>query len=98
MSKHLQGGCSASIGVVSAFQGKEGSMRGVLNLMGVLLHPDGGVEIRASRVGNVGSDGDAEALGIDVALRILELGGGEILEMLKDQQVLESKRVEGVSG
>lgn len=91
--RFLQGGCSAPIGVETSFQSstKEGENGGILSLTGALLHPNGGVEIRSSKSGFVGSDDDAEALGHDVAKQILELGGGDILAMLKDQQVLESK-------
>lgn len=82
--RRLQGGCSAPIGVHSLFNSEAGS----LYLVGTLLHPQGGVEIRAQHSGLVGSDDDAEAVGIVVADRILELGGGAILALVKDPQGL----------
>jgi hydroxymethylbilane synthase len=98
--RYLQGGCSAPIGVQSSFH--NGTSVGspvnhslnkgdVLCLTGALLHPHGGVEIRARNSSLVRSDADAEALGVVVAKRILELGGGALLALLKDAQILSHK-------
>ena len=98
--RYLQGGCSAPTGVQSSFQ--SGTSRDstfnysldkgdVLRLTGALLHPHGGIEIRAHSSSSIASDEDAEALGVADAKRILELGGGDILALQKDQQNLPQK-------
>ncbi|KAI9825600.1 MAG: hypothetical protein M1819_000496 [Sarea resinae] len=93
--RYLQGGCSAPIAVLSSLH--SGSVdssvttdgqAGVLHLIGTLLHPQGGVEIRAHHSGLVKTDVDAEAVGIIVAKRILELGGGALLALVKTPEGL----------
>lgn len=98
--RHLQGGCSAPIGVRSSFESNipggpvidysvnEG---GVLYLTAALLHPNGGVEIRAQSSSLVRSDADAEVLGVVVAEKMLDLGGGTLLAVSKDSQILSDK-------
>jgi len=91
--RYLQGGCSAPIAVQSTFSSASTGYTGegeadVLHLTGSLLHPAGGVEIRAHSSGVVKSDADAEAVGIAVAEQILELGGGALLALVKEPQGL----------
>ncbi|RFU29463.1 hypothetical protein B7463_g6861, partial [Scytalidium lignicola] len=95
--RYLQGGCSAPIGVQSSFQSDTSTASiidpsldegGVLCLTGAVLHPHGGIEIRAHSSSSVASDVDAEALGVVVAKRILELGGDALLALVKDPQIL----------
>ena len=90
--RYLQGGCSAPIGAQSSLDSSrsEASMpptsqskADVLHLIGSLLHPQSGVEIRAQYSGFVKTDVDAEDVGIAVAKKILELGGGALLELVK---------------
>ncbi len=104
--RYLQGGCSAAIGVQSSFKScalagtrADDSLKedGILCLNGALLHPRGGIEIRAQNpyLLRSGMDADAEALGVVVAKQILELGGGALLALLKDPQDLSVGDNEG---
>ncbi len=91
--RYLQGVWSSFQSSTSAGSTADHSLNkdGVLCLTGALLHPHGGVEIRAQNSSLVRSDADADALGVVVAKRILELGGGALLDLLKDPQVLTHK-------
>ncbi|EED11431.1 porphobilinogen deaminase, putative [Talaromyces stipitatus ATCC 10500] len=90
--RFLQGGCSAPIGVHSAFvrtpaKGEpnvnDNHYEGTLYLTGTLLHPDGGMEIRAHEKGQVKCTADSETIGKSVGKKILDLGGAQILDIFK---------------
>ncbi|HYF78831.1 MAG TPA: hydroxymethylbilane synthase [Symbiobacteriaceae bacterium] len=70
--RHLQGGCQVPIGAYATLNG------GRIHLEGLIASPDGSRVIRHSASGE-----DAEALGVQVAVWLLENGGREILESLR---------------
>ncbi|MCJ1382430.1 hypothetical protein MMC17_005543 [Xylographa soralifera] len=77
----------ASIGTSNSPRtGERGEGSGTLELVGTILHPKGGVEIRARHSGFVSSDADAEAIGVTVAEKMLALGAGALLKLIDELQ------------
>lgn len=71
MNRHLQGGCQVPIACYATHQGEE-----KIWLRGLVGSPDGKQVIRDDLVGDVSSP---EALGVELAKKLLEQGAGEIL-------------------
>lgn len=69
----LQGGCQAPIGIHARFEAN------VLVVDGVIATLDGSTALRETVRGNVQSTVDAEALGIELARKLLERGAKPIL-------------------
>lgn len=72
MNRHLQGGCQVPIACYAILQGED-----QLWLRGLVGSPDGQQVIRDDVVGAVG---DAEALGVTLAEKLLSQGAGAILQ------------------
>ena len=71
MNRHLQGGCQVPIACYAIHQGE-----GKIWLRGLVGSPDGKQVIRDDLLGDVSNP---EALGVDLAKKLLEQGAGEIL-------------------
>lgn len=69
----LQGGCQAPIGIYARFEGER------LMVDGVIASLDGTHVVRDRREGIAGTPAQAQALGDDLAQRLLERGAGKIL-------------------
>ena len=86
----FRSGNSVSNGIVNGTsngtESDEDDGSGILELVGTLLHPKGGVEIRARHSGFASSDADAEAIGIIVAEKMLALGAGPLLKLIDEMQ------------
>ena len=81
--RHLQGGCSSPIGVACFYDpdAPEGSK--TLCLTGTVIHPQGENHITAAAASHVASDAEADALGIDVAEKLLRNGAYHILDQIR---------------
>ena len=73
MNKRLEGGCQVPIGCYAELEGDQ------LWLRGLVGRPDGTLVLRDESRGHKES---AEALGIELAEKLLEAGAGEILEQV----------------
>ena len=73
MNKRLEGGCQVPIGCYAELEGDQ------LWLRGLVGRPDGTLVLRDEIRGHKES---AEALGIELAEKLLEAGAGEILEQV----------------
>jgi hydroxymethylbilane synthase len=73
----LEGGCSIPLGCLARADGER------LTVSGYLGHPDGTMQFR-DRIS--GPAGDAEDLGRELGMAILDSGGAEILEELRAQE------------
>lgn len=71
MNRHLQGGCQVPIACYAIHQGEE-----QIWLRGLVGSPDGKQVIRDDLLGDVSNP---EALGVELAKKLLEQGAGEIL-------------------
>jgi hydroxymethylbilane synthase len=71
MNRHLQGGCQVPIACYATHQGEE-----KIWLRGLVGSPDGKQVIRNDLLGDVSNP---EALGVELAKKLLEQGAGEIL-------------------
>ncbi|MDX2349669.1 MAG: hydroxymethylbilane synthase [Porticoccus sp.] len=71
MNRHLQGGCQVPIACYATHQGE-----GKIWLRGLVGSPDGKQVIRDDLLGDVSNP---EALGVELAKKLLEQGAGEIL-------------------
>lgn len=71
MNRHLQGGCQVPIACYAIHQGEE-----KIWLRGLVGSPDGKQVIRDDLLGDVSNP---EALGVELAKKLLEQGAGEIL-------------------
>ena len=76
MNRRLQGGCQVPIGAFAVVDGDRLSLRGLVG------DPDGVEVIREEIQGPVEQ---AEALGIELAEKLLARGAGEILKAVYDQ-------------
>lgn len=76
MNRRLQGGCQVPIGAFAEVSNREIFLRGLVG------DPDGVTVIRDSVKGSVD---EAEALGIELAEKLLAQGAGEILEAVYQQ-------------
>lgn len=74
----LQGGCSAPVGVETAWEGE-----GVLVLKASVVSPDGKEMVEARAEGVVGGEEEADKLGTELAERLLEMGADEILREIR---------------
>jgi hydroxymethylbilane synthase len=72
MNRHLQGGCQVPIACYAIHQGEE-----QIWLRGLVGSPDGKQVIRDDLLGDVSNP---EALGVELAKKLLEQGAGEILK------------------
>ena len=72
----LEGGCSVPIGVDTVWTGDE------LVLYGMVLSVDGKKVVEGKRSATVRTRVEAEALGLEVAAALVEMGAGEILEAI----------------
>ncbi|MCJ1244349.1 hypothetical protein MMC30_001547 [Trapelia coarctata] len=81
--RHLQGGCSSPIGVVCFYEPDTVESSNMLRLTGTVIHPQGENHITASTASQVVSDAEAEALGIDVAEKLLANGANNILDQIR---------------
>jgi len=81
--RHLQGGCSSPIGVACFYESETPEGSKMLRLTGTVIHPQGDNHITASATSHVASDAEADALGIDVAERLLENGASHILDQIR---------------
>lgn len=71
----LEGGCQIPIGACATINGDN------LELTGIVAHPDGTNEIRATEKGK---SNDAEHIGRELGKKIITLGGDEILIQIKN--------------
>jgi hydroxymethylbilane synthase len=80
MLRSLQGGCSSPIGTHSTFEpSSAGDASGALHLHGTVLDIEGSTEVSAEGSRDVGSDEDAEQLGMLVAKMLLDKGASNLL-------------------
>jgi hydroxymethylbilane synthase len=75
----LQGGCSSPVAVNCTAE-TPGLSTTSLRLEGMIVHPRGTSQVSAWAAADVGDDDAAEVLGAEVAKRLLEDGGRELLE------------------
>jgi hydroxymethylbilane synthase len=75
--RRLEGGCQVPIGAHATIDG------GTINLTGIIASIDGGQLVRDVAQGPVG---DGEQLGTELAERLLDAGGREILEAMRQPQ------------
>jgi hydroxymethylbilane synthase len=73
MNKRLEGGCQVPIGCYAELEGDQIWLRGLVG------RPDGTLVLRDEIRGNKES---AEALGIELAEKLLAAGAGDILEQV----------------
>jgi len=81
--RHLQGGCSSPIGVACFYEPDTAESSKLLRLTGTVIHPQGENHITASTASHVASDVEADALGIDVAEKLLSNGANHILDEIR---------------
>jgi len=91
MLRRLQGGCSSPIGVAcfynstlspDQYRGETASGNNALHLTGTIIHPDGSSHYTTSSTKDVHDDTEAEALGIEVAEKLLASGADTILNQI----------------
>ena len=106
--RHLQGGCSSPVGVACFYESDTPESSKVLRLTGTVIHPQGETHVTASIASQVTSDSEADALGIDVAEKLLanganhslaEMRGGGAKNLLKPMektyQMMEESQASG---
>lgn len=77
MLRHLEGGCQVPIGAHATLAGD------TLSLTGVIASVDG---TRVVRDTISGAAGDGQSLGVELAVRLFDAGGREILEAMRQMQ------------
>lgn len=81
--RYLQGGCSSPIGVACFYEPDMPESSKTLRLTGTVIHPQGDNHITASATSHVACDAEADALGIDVAEKLLANGANHILDQIR---------------
>lgn len=77
MMRFLQGGCSVPIGCGSKYEA------GILTLTGIVVSVDGTFAVEATHSAAVETDTEAEAVGIEVAQRMIRDGARQVLDEIE---------------
>ena len=96
MLRVLEGGCSVPVGAHSTIEGD--ATKAKLSITGTVTAISGNPHVGATLEEEISSAEEADAVGVALAKRIMDMGGREILEeIIKDREAKKLQLQESVT-